>query len=213
MRRALIIDYGSGNIHSASRALSKAANMAQLSCEILVSNDAGEISRADYLILPGVGHFADCAANLRRLGGLTEALEDAVIKRSVPFLGICVGMQLMADFGLEDGETRGLGWIHGRVDKIDPGPDMPVPHMGWNALQICRSHPVLEGLGEDPHVYFVHSFAFRPEEPEKIAAMTNYGEPIVAAIARDNLLGVQFHPEKSQKTGLQILANFLQWTP
>ncbi len=213
MRRALIIDYGSGNIHSASRALHKAAEMTGLSFETNVSNDADEISRADYIILPGVGHFADCASGLKAGDGLIEAMEEAVLKRGVPFLGICVGMQLMADFGMEDGETRGLGWIHGMVERIDPGPGFNVPHMGWNELHICRNHPVFEGLGEKPHVYFVHSYAYRPEEPAHIAATTEYGEPIVAAIARDNILGVQFHPEKSQTTGLQILANFLQWAP
>jgi len=145
--------------------------------------------------------------------GLVGTLETAVREDGRPFLGICVGMQLLADFGLEDGETRGLGWIHGVVDRIDPGPGLRVPHVGWNELAIPRPHALLTGLGDQPHAYFTHSYAFTPEDPAMIAATTTYGTPFTSAVARGNIFGTQFHPEMSQRVGLQLLANFLQWQP
>ena len=159
MRMVALIDYGSGNIHSAARALREAASMADTAHEVLVTAEPDVIAKADRIVLPGVGHFADCAANLRGRDGLVESLEEAVLKRGVPFLGICVGMQLLADTGMEDGETPGLGWIPGVVDRIEPGAGYRIPHMGWNSLEARGQHPVLAGLGDDPHAYFVHSYA------------------------------------------------------
>ena len=208
-----LIDYGSGNVHSAQRALEAAAGDAGVRCDVVLTADPDEVARADKVVLPGVGHFADCMAGLEAQVGLIEAMETAVLKRGAPFLGICVGMQLMADFGTEDGDTRGLGWVHGTVVAIEPGAGLPVPHMGWNALELQGQHPVLADLGEDPHAYFVHSYAFSPEDEAHIAAVSTYGRPLVAAIARDNLFGTQFHPEKSQQVGLRLLANFLRWDP
>ena len=210
MSRVALIDYGSGNLHSCARALAAAAGDAST---IQVTARPEDILAADRIVLPGVGHFADCAGALRAVPGMAEALEEAVIARARPFLGICVGMQLMADLGLEDGETRGLGWVHGIVEAIDPAPGLPVPHVGWNELMIPAPHPVLEGLGDRPHAYFTHSYAFRPEEEPRVAAWTEYGAPLAAAITRDNLFGTQFHPEKSQRLGLTLLANFLKWKP
>ncbi len=209
-----LIDYGSGNIHSAARALRSATNMAKKTREIRVTSDPAAIANADRIVLPGVGHFADCMANLRARAGLVEALETHVLKGGKPFLGICVGMQLMADIGLEDGETKGLGWIPGTVDAIAPGPEHAVPHMGWNEIHPAEEvHPLLKGLGDDLNVYFVHSYAFTATDPAYRAATCTYGTPFTAAVARDNLFGTQFHPEKSQKAGLQLLANFITWTP
>ncbi len=213
MKTIALIDYGSGNLHSAARALRAAANQARKTREIRITADPAAIAYADRIVLPGVGHFADCAANLRAADGLIEALTEAVHQRGVPFLGICVGQQLLATRGLEDGETPGLDWIPGDVDAITPGPGYRVPHMGWNNLHIARPHPVLADLGDDPHVYFTHSYAYRnPAEPD-IAATTDYGETLVAAVARDNIFATQFHPEKSQTTGLKLLANFILWDP
>lgn len=213
MKMVALIDYGSGNIHSAARALREAANRARKTREVRVTADPAAIANADRIILPGVGHFADCAANLRARPGLVDALEEAVLKRGVPFLGICVGMQLMATRGLEDGETPGLGWIPGEVARITPGEGYRIPHMGWNSLGAPLTHPVLAGLGDDPHVYFTHSYAFAPESPAHSAATTTYGGPLTAAVAHANLFGTQFHPEKSQDTGLKLLSNFLLWMP
>ena len=213
MKMIALIDYGSGNIHSAARALRVAANTAKKTREIRVTSDPAALASADRIVLPGVGHFANCMANLNARDGLREALEEQVIKGGKPFLGICVGMQLMADKGLEDGETEGLGWIPGTVDKITPGTGMPVPHMGWNEITPSTPHPVLEGLGQDPNVYFVHSYAFTTQNPADTAASATYGTPFTAAVAKDNLFGTQFHPEKSQRAGLQLLSNFILWTP
>lgn len=213
MRTIALIDYGSGNIHSAERALRAAADDAGQTCEISVTSDAEIIRAADRVVLPGVGHYADCMAELNARAGVVEALSEAVLQRGAPFLGICVGMQLLATRGLEDGETEGLGWIEGDVAEITPGPGYVIPHMGWNALRISGGHPVLDGLGEDPHVYFVHSYALRPADVSVVAAVTDYGAPITAAVARDNIFGTQFHPEKSQRAGLKLLSNFLRWTP
>lgn len=213
MKMIALIDYGSGNIHSAARALRVAANNAKKTREIRVTSDPAALATADRIVLPGVGHFADCMTNLKAKPGLIAALEEHVIKGSKPFLGICVGMQLMAELGREDGETAGLGWIGGHVDKIAPGGNLPVPHMGWNAIDAASAHPVLDDLGPDPHMYFVHSYAFQTADAAHIAAQTVYGAPMTAAVARDNLFGTQFHPEKSQAAGLKLLSNFVRWKP
>ena len=213
MKTIALIDYGSGNLHSAARALRVAANEAKKTREIRMTHDPDVLSYADRIVLPGVGHFADCAANLRKHDGLMEGLEEAVLERGVPFLGICVGQQLLATRGLEDGETPGLNWVPGTVDRIQPGEGYAVPHMGWNALNLEQDHQVLSDLGEDPHVYFTHSYAYRDAQQGHIAATTHYGEPIIAAVARDNIFATQFHPEKSQRVGLKLLSNFVLWRP
>lgn len=213
MKTIALIDYGSGNLHSAARALRAAAGDAKKTSEIRMTSDPAAIAHADRIVLPGVGHFADCAQNLRACDGLVEAMTEAVIDRGVPFLGICVGQQLLATRGLEDGETPGLDWIPGDVDRIQPGDGLAVPHMGWNEINLHGNHPVLLGLGEQPHVYFTHSYAYRNPAPADIAATTTYGEDIIAAVARDNIFATQFHPEKSQRVGLKLLSNFVLWEP
>jgi len=213
MKRIALIDYGSGNIHSAERALLEAAARATRRREVTVTADPVAIQHSDAIVLPGVGHFADCAANLNSKNGLIAALREAVLEKGKPFLGICVGMQLLADVGLEDGETPGLGWIAGEVSKIEPGAGFRVPHMGWNEIDPEQDHPLLAGLGPQPHVYFTHSYAFRTQLDENVAARTTYGSPFVAAVAKDNIFGTQFHPEKSQDVGLKILSNFMLWEP
>jgi len=213
MKTIALIDYGSGNLHSAERALRAAAILAERKREIRITSDPDAIAHADQIILPGVGHFSDCAANLRARDGLVEALTEAVATRGVPFFGICVGQQLLATRGLEDGETPGLNWIPGDIDRITPGGGLVVPHMGWNALELRQSHPILDGLGADPHVYFTHSYAYRNPAQRDIAATTEYGGTIIAAVARDNIFATQFHPEKSQRVGLKILSNFVLWEP
>ena len=213
MNSVALIDYGSGNVHSAAGALNEAARWAHLSIDVINTADPAIIASAARILLPGVGHYADCAANLRARPGLVAALESAVLDRKTPFLGICVGMQLLADTGLEDGETPGLGWVPGIVDRITPGPGLRVPHVGWNGLTIARPHALLAGLGPDPHAYFTHSYVIRPADPVHVAATTEYGTPFTSAVARGNIFGTQFHPEMSQRVGLQLLANFLQWTP
>ncbi len=210
MSRTVLIDYGSGNLHSCARALVAASAGAHA---IAITARPDDIAVADRIVLPGVGHFADCAAALRAIPGMVEALETAVLARARPFLGICVGMQLMADLGLEDGETPGLGWIAGTVEAFTPAPGLPVPHVGWNEITLVGAHPVLAGLGPEPHAYFTHSYAFRPASDTAIAASCTYGAPFPAALARANLFGTQFHPEKSQRVGQAILGNFLKWAP
>jgi glutamine amidotransferase len=212
-----IVDYGSGNLHSARKAFERAAREAGLAREVLVTGRPDDIARADYIVLPGVGAFADCRRGLDAVPGMVAALEEAVRGRGKPFLGICVGMQLMAARGLEHENVEGLGWIPGDVAPIRPkNPSLKIPHMGWNTLDIARPHPVLEGIptGEAGlHAYFVHSFQLYPNEPSDIVASAAYGGPIHAIVARKNILGVQFHPEKSQKLGLALIANFLRWRP
>ena len=213
-----IIDYGSGNLHSALKAFERAArDSLAASSDIRVTNDPDFVRRADRVVLPGVGAFADCRRGLLALPGLIEALREATIDRGRPFLGICVGMQLMATRGLEHGETPGLDWIGGDVVEIAPtDPSLKVPHMGWNTLTLTRPHALFENIrtGADGlHAYFVHSFQFAPASPEHVLATTDYGARLTAAVARDNLVGTQFHPEKSQKLGLSLIANFLRWTP
>jgi glutamine amidotransferase len=214
MTRLAIIDYGSGNVRSVQRALEAAANHFEIPLTVTLTDDPDRIRQADRIVLPGVGHFADCAEGLAARDGVSEALNEAVFRSRRPFLGVCVGMQLMADVGREDVETRGLGWIPGAVERLKPSdPNLPVPHMGWNVLTDMKSHPVLNGLGPEPHVYFVHSYAMKPEIQGHVAARCDYGGKFVAAVARDNLFGTQFHPEKSQQAGQTILANFLRWKP
>ncbi len=213
MSRLALIDYGSGNIHSAEQALARAANEAGEHHDICLTADPDLVRRADRIVLPGVGHFGDCMSALTERDGLTEALEEAVQSKGRPFLGICVGMQMMADFSLEDGERAGLGWLHGAVIPLQPGPGRRIPHMGWNDLVTLSGHPLLDGLGPDPHGYFVHSYQFSPEDETHVVASTDDHGPIIAAVARDTLFGTQFHPEKSQSTGLALLTNFMRWDP
>lgn len=211
-----IIDYGSGNLHSAAKAFERAAREGE-GAEITVTNDPDVVRRAERICLPGVGAFRDCRSGLSALAGLDEALREAVIERGRPFLGICVGMQLMATRGLEHGEAAGLGWIAGDVAVIEPADkSLKIPHMGWNTLELTRPHALFSGIptGKDGlHAYFVHSYQFLPASPDHIVATTDYGAPLTAAVARDNLVGTQFHPEKSQRLGLALIANFLRWRP
>lgn len=212
METVALIDYGSGNLRSAAKAIERAAGEADASYTVLVTSDADAVRRADRVVLPGVGAFADCKRGLSEVPGMLEALEEVVHRRGRPFLGICVGMQLMAERGREYGVTEGLGWIPGEVAKLEPAdPALKIPHMGWNELNIRRPHPVLAGLPEGSHAYFVHSYQFRLADPDTLIASADYGGPFAAVVGRDNLVGTQFHPEKSQATGLALIANFLRW--
>ena len=209
-----IIDYGSGNLASAAKALERAAQDAGSGQCVLVTSRAEEVAAAERIVLPGVGAFADCMQGLARLSGMVDALSEAVIGRARPFLGICVGMQLMATRGLEHGEHKGLGWIAGDVVKLAPqDAKLKVPHMGWNTLRVRRDHALLAGLRADDHAYFVHSFHLRTASADTLLADTDYGGAVTAVVGRDNLVGTQFHPEKSQRVGLALLANFLRWRP
>jgi glutamine amidotransferase len=209
MSTVALIDYGSGNLRSAEKALLKAASTLKSPPTILVTADPDVVAKADRLVLPGVGAFAACMGLLKSRDGLVEAMTEAAQARAVPFLGVCVGMQLLADSGLEFGTTPGLGWIPGQVRRLEPRtPTAKVPHMGWNSL--IPASPLFAGLGFAPHMYFTHSFAFDPADPGDIAATCDHGGPFVAAVARDNVMGVQFHPEKSQGAGQRLLANFLE---
>ncbi|WP_376957877.1 imidazole glycerol phosphate synthase subunit HisH [Azospirillum sp. A26] len=212
METVALIDYGSGNLRSAAKAIERAAGEADASYTVLVTSDADAVRRADRVVLPGVGAFADCKRGLSEVPGMLEALEEVVHRRGRPFLGICVGMQLMAERGREYGVTEGLGWIAGEVVKLEPAdPALKIPHMGWNELNIRHPHPVLAGLPEGSHAYFVHSYQFRLADPDTLIASADYGGPFAAVVGRDNLVGTQFHPEKSQATGLALIANFLRW--
>ncbi|HLW26099.1 MAG TPA: imidazole glycerol phosphate synthase subunit HisH [Kiloniellales bacterium] len=211
----VIVDYGSGNLRSAAQALQRAAGERGLTVPIQISGEAEVVAAADRIVLPGVGAFGDCRAGLAALPGMLEALQEAVIQKARPFLGICVGMQLMAERGLEHGTHPGLGWIAGQVERLQPeDPALKIPHMGWNELQLTEAgeaHPVLAGLKSGTHFYFVHSYHFQPIEARQLLATVNYGMRIGAVVGRDNLIGTQFHPEKSQASGLHLLGNFLQW--
>lgn len=217
MQRVTIIDYGSGNLHSARKAFERAALEADLSVKIEVTARPEDVRSADRIVLPGVGAFADCKRGLDGVAGMSEALEDAVRKEGRPFLGICVGMQLMATRGLEFGETPGLGWIEGEVKAIEPADrSLKIPHMGWNTLTVVNDHPLLTGIrtGADGlHAYFVHSYHLVPRDRSVVVAETDYGGPITAIVAKGNTAGTQFHPEKSQVLGLKLIANFLRWQP
>jgi glutamine amidotransferase len=212
-----IIDYGSGNLHSAAKAFERAAREEASPLAVKVTSRPEEVRDAERIVLPGVGAFADCRNGLAGIPGMIEALEESVRMRGKPFLGICVGLQLMAERGLEHGLTPGLGWIEGEVRSIVPSDaSLKIPHMGWNTLALRRKHALLEGIptGESGlNAYFVHSYHFVPERPDALVASTDYGGPITAFVAKDNLAGTQFHPEKSQKLGLAVIANFLKWKP
>ncbi len=213
--QAVIIDYGSGNLRSAAKAFERAAREADLDIAIKVTADPRDVERASHLVLPGVGAFADCAAGLRAVPGMVAAMERAVREQGRPFLGICVGMQLLATTGREHGEHQGLGWIAGEVVRLagaDAG--LKVPHMGWNELDLRQpAHPLLAGIESGDHAYFVHSYHFVAGDPDVVLAHTDYGGPVAAVLARGNIAGTQFHPEKSQATGLRLIANFLRWRP
>jgi len=209
-----LIDYGSGNLRSAAKALERAARETGLNRTILVTDDPEAVDRAQRVVLPGVGAFADCKTGLERVPGLEAAVIRAVEDRAVPFLGICVGYQLMAQRGLEFGATAGFGWLKGDIAKMaPPDPALKIPQMGWNDLVIKQAHPLLDGLKTGDHAYFVHSFALVGGAADECLAEVDYGGPVVAIAGRNNMAGTQFHPEKSQATGLRLLANFLSWTP
>jgi imidazole glycerol-phosphate synthase subunit HisH len=211
-----IIDYGSGNLRSAEKAVARAVSDGGLDARVEVTGDADVVARADRIVLPGVGAFADCMSGLAAVDGMVDALNDAVRRRGVPFLGICVGMQLMATRGLEHGEHRGLDWIAGDVLRLTPDDaSLKIPHMGWNTLSVRSSHPVLAHLANtaEPHAYFVHSYCLRPAARGDVLVETNYGGAFAAVVGRDNMIGTQFHPEKSQAVGLQLLQNFVRWRP
>ena len=198
-----VIDYGSGNLRSVAKAFG----------DVLVTSDPDAVRKADRIVLPGVGAFADCKAGLDRLSGMQEALEEAVIKGGKPFLGICVGMQLMADWGREHLDCPGLGWLPGEVEGLEPSdPSLKIPHMGWNELDIRQPHFLLKDIPAGSHAYYVHSFHFVTHR-KYVFAESDYGGPIAALVGRDNIAGTQFHPEKSQKVGLRVIANFLEWRP
>jgi glutamine amidotransferase len=212
MMRVAVVDYGSGNLTSAARALARAADDAGLAAEVLVTADPADVARADRMVLPGQGAFADCAAGLAAVPGMREAIEQGVAAGR-PFLGICVGMQLMAERGLEHTVTSGFGWIRGEVAEMAAA-GLRLPQMGWNALDFePGSHPLLNGVAPGDHAYFVHSYALQGAPPGDVVATTDYGGPVAAMVANGNRAGTQFHVEKSQATGLRILANFLRWTP
>jgi imidazole glycerol-phosphate synthase subunit HisH len=212
-----IIDYGSGNLHSAAKAFERAAREEGSPLDIKVTTVPEEVVGAERIVLPGVGAFADCKAGLAAIPGMIEALEEAVQEKGRPFLGICVGLQLIAARGLEHGVTPGLGWIDGEVRAIAPSdPALKIPHTGWNTLRLARSHALLDGIvtgDEGLHAYFVHSYHLVPEDVSDLVATTDYGGAVTAFVARDNMAGSQFHPEKSQKLGLALIANFLEWKP
>ena len=212
-----IVNYGSGNLHSAAKAFERVARDGGCGQEIVVTSDPAAVTGADRVVLPGVGAFADCRRGLDAIDGMVEALDEAVRKKGRPLFGICVGMQLLAERGREYEVTEGLGWIAGEVDRIVPNdPNLKIPHMGWNTLNVARAHPVLEGLSFGPqgrHAYFVHSFQLNVAQRADLVADADYGGPVTAIVARDNIFGTQFHPEKSQKLGLALFGNFLRWTP
>jgi glutamine amidotransferase len=215
MSTVALIDYGSGNLASAAKALARAASKASGGkAEIVTTADPEVVKDADRIVLPGVGAFADCMKGLSSVPGMVEALREKVLKDGAPFLGICVGMQLLATVGVEFGRHAGLGWIAGEVVKIAPGdPNLKIPHMGWNELNILGKHPLLKGIETGSHAYFVHSYQLVPALPEDLIATTDYGGPLTAMVGNENIVGTQFHPEKSQATGIRLLENFLGWRP
>ena len=216
MSTVAIIDYGSGNLRSAANAFERAVREAGTDDEVLVTDDVDVVRRADRIVLPGVGAFADCRAGLDAVTGMVEVLEERVIRGGVPFLGICVGMQLMATEGREKTVTEGLGWIPGAVVRLEPAGGLKVPHMGWNTLAYAKPHPLLAGIPDGEaglHAYFVHSYHLATDSADTLVASTEYGQRVTAIVGRDNMLGTQFHPEKSQTLGLALIGNFLRWTP
>lgn len=217
MQRVVIIDYGSGNLHSAAKAFERAARESDANAEIVVTSSVAEVARADRIVLPGVGAYADCKRGLDAVPDLIPALEDAVRKKGRPFLGICVGMQLLSERGLEHGTSEGLGWIKGDVRAIEPqDATLKIPHMGWNTLSVATPHALLKDIATGPnglHAYFVHSYHLAAKDRRVVVAETDYGGPVTAMIADGNIAGTQFHPEKSQKLGLKLIGNFLRWAP
>lgn len=217
MQLVAIIDYGSGNLRSAAKAFERAARETNVEARILVTGSPRDVRGADRIVLPGVGAFGDCRAGLDAIDGMVETLNECVRHKERPFLGICVGMQLMATRGIEYGVHKGLGWLEGDVTAIEPlDPKLKIPHMGWNTLSALKPHPLTDGieLGEKGlHAYFVHSYAMRPTRESDVVARADYGGPITAMVARDNMVGTQFHPEKSQALGLKLIGNFLNWRP
>ena len=215
--RVAIIDYGSGNLRSATKAFERASREAGIGAEVELTADAARVLTADRIVLPGVGAYADCRAGLDAVPGMVEALQEAVTAKGRPFLGICVGMQLMSERGLEKTVTKGLGWIAGDVKVIEPAdPALKVPQIGWNTIELRRDHPLFAGIqtGEKGlHAYFVHSYHLDAKNEGDVLALADYGGPVTAAVARDNFAGTQFHPEKSQALGLALIANFLRWRP
>ena len=209
----VLVDYESGNLHSAAKAFQRMAAETGAGA-VIVSNRPEDVAAADRIVLPGDGAYPACRRALLAQDGLHEAIVQAVTGRGVPFLGICIGMQMLADRGLEYEPTPGFGWIGGQVVRITPAdPALKVPHMGWNDLVIDRPHPVLAGIATGDHAYFVHSYHFRVADPADLLAHADYGGPITAVVGRGNVVGTQFHPEKSQATGLRLIANFLRWRP
>lgn len=209
-----VVDYGSGNLRSASKAIGRAAVASGYARATVVTSDPKVVRAADRVVLPGVGAFASCYRGLTALPGMVEALHHVVCERGRPFLGICVGMQLFAEVGYEHGSQQGLGWIRGEVVPITPSRHLKIPHMGWNELHFTApAHALAAGLPRAAHAYFVHSYHFVPRDPLSILATVEYGGTLVAAIGRENMVGTQFHPEKSQAVGLRILSNFLAWRP
>ncbi|TPI35942.1 imidazole glycerol phosphate synthase subunit HisH [Mesorhizobium sp. B3-1-9] len=215
--RVAIIDYGSGNLRSATKAFERAAHEAGLAATIELTADAERVRSADRIVLPGVGAYADCAAGLHAVAGMWEAVEEAAIAKGRPFLGICVGMQLMSERGLEKTVTKGLGWVAGDVKEITPSdPALKIPQIGWNTIELTRPHPLFSGIetgAKGLHAYFVHSYHLEAKNPAEIVATADYGGAVTAAVARDNIAGTQFHPEKSQALGLALITNFLKWRP
>ena len=209
-----ILDYGSGNLRSAAKAFERMAGEIGIDDPVVVTSRPDEVAAAERVVLPGQGAFAECRRGLAAIPGLEDALTEAVMARGRPFFGICVGMQLLAERGREFQTVEGLGWMPGEVVAIGPNdPCLKIPHMGWNELDLHSPHPVFDGVPAGTHVYFVHSFEFRPTERADLIATAEYGGPVVAAVGRDNLVGTQFHPEKSQSAGLRLIANFLKWRP
>jgi len=215
--RVAIIDYGSGNLRSATKAFERAAREAGVAAEIELTADAERVCTADRIVLPGVGAYADCRAGLDAVPGMVEAIDEVAVKQARPFLGICVGMQLMSERGLEKTVTDGFGWIAGDVKAIEPNdPALKVPQIGWNTLTLARPHPLFDGIPTGPdglHAYFVHSYHLETKRPADVLALADYGGPVTAAVVRENRAGTQFHPEKSQRLGLALIANFLRWKP
>jgi glutamine amidotransferase len=212
-----IVDYGSGNLHSAAKAFERAARDIGSAMAIKVTNDPAQVAGAERVVLPGVGAFADCRRGLDDIPGMVEALNENVLQRGRPFFGICVGMQLMAERGREYQVTPGLGWIAGEVDRIAPkDASLKIPHIGWNTLNMLAPHALLDEIPLGPdglHGYFVHSYELKPSQRADLIAQADYGGPLTAIVGRDNMVGTQFHPEKSQRLGLKLIANFLKWTP
>ncbi|PIR37744.1 MAG: imidazole glycerol phosphate synthase subunit HisH [Alphaproteobacteria bacterium CG11_big_fil_rev_8_21_14_0_20_39_49] len=208
MSQITIIDYGSGNLHSIAKAFEKEAGSHKL--KVVISDKADDVDKASHIVLPGVGAFGDCIKGLQGLEGMMDSLHENVRLKKKPFMGVCVGMQMLADEGMENGSHKGLGWISGKVLPLKPSdPNLKIPHMGWNEIRIEQEHPVLEGISSGDHVYFVHSYHFDCTNKNNALASVDYGQRVVSVIANDNIVAAQFHPEKSQQVGLKFISNFL----